>query len=232
MLELVQKFNASLIMPTFNTIFEGADLVSLKVSFDGNLSSINVNIHLDTIFIFVVISILLISIILRSRFNNNLIIDEFQLGIGSQKIRLKTNHVDRQVAYKIWVELSTRKIGLPIDLDDDLVVEIYDSWYSFFGITRELIKSIPAEKMSRPSTKSIVDTSILLLNEGIRPHLTKWQARYRSWYNNHVTTNLAHEAPQDLQRRFDEFEALRNDLLAVNKKLIAYRDTMRMLFES
>ena len=54
-------------------------------------------------------------------------IDEAQFGLGEQKITLRPNDTDRQIAYKVWVELSTRKIGLPIDLDDDVIAEVYES---------------------------------------------------------------------------------------------------------
>jgi hypothetical protein len=75
--------------------------------------------------------------------------------------------------------LSTRKIGLQIDLKQDVIVEIYDSWHNFFTITRELIKDIPVSKVQAPSTRKIITLSVNLLNEGLRPHLTTWQARFR-----------------------------------------------------
>jgi len=67
-------------------------------------------------------------------------IDEAEIGIGHQKIKLVPNEQDIQIAYKLWVELSTRKIGLEIDYEYDLIYEVYRSWYSFFSIARELIK--------------------------------------------------------------------------------------------
>ena len=80
-------------------------------------------------------------------------VDQMELGIGQNKIRLKPNEVDRQVAYKLWVELSTRKIGLPIDFQHDVIFEIYDSWFNFFTVTREMIKDIPVSKLHRADTR-------------------------------------------------------------------------------
>jgi hypothetical protein len=51
-------------------------------------------------------------------------IDRAELGLGDQKISFRANDTDRQIAYSIWVELSTRKIGLPIDAEDDVIAEI------------------------------------------------------------------------------------------------------------
>ncbi len=59
-------------------------------------------------------------------------IDEAEIGIEPGKIKLRPNFTDRQVAYQIWVELSTRKIGLEIDLAHDVISEVYDSWHKFF----------------------------------------------------------------------------------------------------
>lgn len=87
---------------------------------------------------------------------SNFEIDGAELGLGDSKLSFKPNNTDRQIAYSIWVELSTRKIGLPIDVEHDVISEVYDSWYSFFGVTRELIKSIPISKVRGDSTGKII----------------------------------------------------------------------------
>ncbi len=140
------------------------------------------------------------------------------------------NETDRQIAYKIWVELSTRKIGLEIDLEHDVVAEVYDSWHTFFGVTRELIKDVPVRKFRRPTTEKIIEMSIEVLNEGLRPHLTKWQARFRRWYERQSNQeDFALKTPQEIQQEFPAFKELSEDLLTVNKKLKAYRTKMRQL---
>lgn len=53
-------------------------------------------------------------------------VDSAEFGFGDQKITIKPNQDDRKVAYRIWVELSTRKIGLPIDFEHDVISEVYD----------------------------------------------------------------------------------------------------------
>lgn len=78
-------------------------------------------------------------------FYKNIEIDSAEIGIQGQKITIKPNYINIEIAYKIWVELSTRKVGLPIDFENDVIVEVYKSWYQFFGITRELIKALPAK---------------------------------------------------------------------------------------
>lgn len=157
-------------------------------------------------------------------------IDQAEFGVGQHKLKMKINDDDRQIAYKIWVELSTRKIGLPIELDQDVIAEVYDSWYTFFSVTRELVKDVPVKKYQRDSTAKIVGLSIEVLNEGLRPHLTKWQAKFRRWYD-HAAAMESNKgkSPQEIQKDFPDFDRLSGDLLAVNKRLIAYRDRMHDL---
>lgn len=157
-------------------------------------------------------------------------IDQAEIGIGNQKFTLKPNETDKQIAYKIWIELSTRKIGLEIDLEHDVISEIYDSWHTYFTVTRELIKDIPVRKFRRPATEKIVGLSIEVLNEGLRPHLTKWQARFRRWYERQALhEDFAHKTPQEIQQDFPKYAELSEELIQVNKKLISYRKKMRQL---
>lgn len=155
-------------------------------------------------------------------------IDSAELGLGDHKVSFRPNDTDRQIAYSIWVELSTRKIGLPIDAEDDVIAEIYDSWYAFFAVTRELIKDIPVSKVRGNSTSKIIDLSVEVLNEGLRPHLTKWQARFRHWYERQMDSKADAE-PQELQKQFPAYDELVEDMLAVNKRLITYRIKMNEL---
>jgi hypothetical protein len=157
-------------------------------------------------------------------------VDSAEFGFGDQKITIKPNQDDRKVAYRIWVELSTRKIGLPIDFEHDVIAEVYDSWYKFFDVTRELIKDIPVNRVRSKSTTKIIEISIETLNMGLRPHLTQWQARFRRWYNYQLEKDkeaLLH--PQDIQKAFPDYEALIADMKIVNGRLIHYRKRMNDL---
>ena len=157
-------------------------------------------------------------------------IDSAEFGVGNQKITLRPNDTDRQIAYQIWVELSTRKIGLAIDVENDVIDQVYNSWYNFFSVTRELIKDVPVSKFRRKDTEKIITLSIEVLNTGIRPHLTKWQARYRRWYDKALENkDYADFTPQEIQKEYPEFETLMEDLMAVNHKLMQYRQKMYQL---
>ena len=205
----------------------GKDLISIILADDWGLSLHISPLPLLVLAVFAACSWLAARYYFRWRLSD-FEIDGAELGLGDQKLSFKPNNTDRQIAYSIWVELSTRKIGLPIDMENDVIAEVYDSWYAFFGVTRELIKGIPVSKVRGDSTSQIVDLSVEVLNEGIRPHLTKWQARFRHWYEQQMEKKTDAE-PQEVQKKFPAYEDLVEDLLEVNQKLIAYRAKMNEL---
>lgn len=211
---------------------ENLSLVKLLIDSDFRLT-LEVSPWVLGIVFVVLVAILVIRLVLSRVGIADYEIDEAELGIGDQKIKLRPNVVDKQIAYKIWVELSTRKIGLPIELDNDVISEVYDSWFSFFSVTRELIKDVPVSKFQRKETEMIIRLSIDVLNYGLRPHLTQWQARYRRWYEHELGVSGNHDIePQALQKKYPRYEELSADLLAVNKRLIGYRNRMYRIISS
>lgn len=158
---------------------------------------------------------------------NSMYIDEVELGIGTNsKVKIKFSREDREIAYKLWVEMSTRKIILPFDEENDVIVEVYDSWYSFFGIARGLLKDIPVEKLN--SSKQLISVTDRVLNKCLRPHLSKWQARFRKWYNLQLDSN-SDLTPQEIQYTYPHYNELVNELKAINKNIDYYGEVLKKL---
>jgi hypothetical protein len=161
-------------------------------------------------------------------------IDSVELQFGAApKTTIKINRETQRIAFAAYTELATRKVGLPFEKDYDVVFEIYDSWYQMFGITRELIKSIPAHHIANSKdTKNLVSALIYLLNQGLRPHLTRWQAKYRKWYGHELLIEANKLlSPQEIQRKFPDYEELITDLKATNRKLGEFAHKLRELAE-
>lgn len=152
-------------------------------------------------------------------------VDEVNLGIGNSSVKLSYSKKDQEIAYKIWVELSTRKIGLCYDEENDVIKEVYDSWYKFFETVRELLKEIPVNRL--PYSGDLIELTEKVLNIGLRPHLTRWQAKYRKWYEEELQDNRA--TPQEIQKKYPEYDVLIQDLLETNEKLIEYKKLMKKI---
>lgn len=144
-------------------------------------------------------------------------------------ISIRPSYDDIQIAHKAWVELVTRKAALPFDKEHDVICEVYNSWYALFQEMRLLAKSIPAQKIRKSKdTQQLVRLLVVALNDGLRPHLTQWQARFRSWYDDAIRLNPG-KSPQEVQQDFPQFSELADDLLKVNRQLVEYADILRRI---
>ena len=153
----------------------------------------------------------------------SVIIDEVSLGIGNNTVTLKYDNKDKEIVYKLWVELSTRKIAIPFDTESDVIDEVYDSWYNFFGIARELLKEIPCNHIN--NSTQLISLTERVLNHGLRPHLTTWQAKYRKWYKQ-KSTEVTNLSPQEIQKTYEKYDELVVDILKTNEKMIFYKNLM------
>jgi hypothetical protein len=136
------------------------------------------------------------------------------------KVTIKPNHEVAQIAHQVWAELVTRKAGLQVDETHDVIVEVYDSWYQLFGRIRESLRSVPAQLMrSDENTRKLVSLLVDALNKGLRPHLTRWQARFRHWYADELKRQ-PDKSPQEIQKQYPQYVELLADLQAANKQVI------------
>lgn len=203
-------------MEIFGVEFESWNVVLLRLNW------------LAIILLFVIVFVISwICCIANNRINRKSItIDEINLGIGDSSVKLTYNKKDQEIAYKLWVELSTRKIGLMFDKEHDVITEVYNSWYEFFKIARELLKDIPASRL--PYSDNLIELTEKVLNKGLRPHLTTWQAKYRKWYEKELVNNTE-DTPQELQRKYPHYDELVDDLIKTNMRMIEYKNLMKKI---
>ena len=143
-------------------------------------------------------------------------------GIGSVKIKPNSNNI--QIAHSAWVEITTRKVSLPFDEENDVIVERYNAYFQRLERLRDLTKGINANSIrANKETKALINIMVKVLNNGLRPHLTRWQARFRKWYDE---ARLLDEnkglAPQDIQRKYPEYKQLKNDLKILQNDMTEY----------
>ena len=153
---------------------------------------------------------------------------EVRFAFGAMKARLVPDDEVARIAHQAWTELATRKAGIPVE-DDDVIVEVYDSWYALFRALRQLAKEVPVSTLHRSSDAKILLESLLAtLNDGLRPHLTKYQAKFRSWWETSAETH-PEMSPQDRQRMYSEYEDLMDNMRRVNQDLMELAATLRKL---
>jgi hypothetical protein len=137
----------------------------------------------------------------------------------------------RRVAHQAWVEIKSRKVGLPFEEGADVIVEVYSSWYQLFGVLRELAKTIPADRIHDcEDTRNLVALLMKALNEGLRPHLTKWQAQFRRWYDAHASRDENRDkTPQELQQAYPHYSELVAELRTVSQEFVQFADSLELI---
>jgi len=151
--------------------------------------------------------------------------------LGSIQFNREFSEKELDIVWKLYVELNTRKAAIPFDEENDIIVEVYNSWYQLFTSTREYLKEMPGcELVKDDNAKKIVKLAIEVLNKGLRPHLTKWQGKYRRWYDTALNDEKYKDmTPQDIQKNYPEYKELITDLKQVNKELMVYSDILGKL---
>lgn len=187
-------------------------------------------------FLIAILVLLLVWILIRKKLNDWGKWYEMEVEISGSpkaKFKIKRNTENLFVANRIFIELTTRKAAIPIDEENDVISEIYNSWYNLFNIIRDEIKTLPGEYLkNHDPTKALIGLTTKILNEGLRPHLTLHQARYRKWYEialaNEKNDNLS---PQEIQKKYPNYKELIASMKEVNILLIKYSKELNKLIE-
>lgn len=196
------------------------------------LHSKSICITIDNLLIGTILIAFLLSIFrnLFYFFRKKVKIVNLNIEIGNiGNITLELNKEVSKIAHKIWVEIMTRKVGLTFEEDKDVIVEVYNSWYKLFEIIRELLKNVEPNKKDK-NVEKLEDILIKTLNEGLRPHLTKWQAKFRRWYDIELKKEENNKVPpQEIQKRYEEYDNLVKDLKNTNEKMVQFAQELKKL---
>lgn len=207
----------------------------IDLSFD--LTSPKIEVETDWVTLIAIVVIIAAGILIKRilRYRNFPVVElEMEIS-GTPKAVFKAKRDDSNlyIANRIYIELVTRKAALPIDEENDVIAEIYDSWYILFKIIREEVKNVPGHYLrAHNSTTALIGLTTKILNEGLRPHLTEYQAKFRKWYSeeNQKKSSLG-QTPQKIQQRYPSYEKLIIDMKAVNQILINYSNELKKLIE-
>lgn len=127
---------------------------------------------------------------------------------GLAKLQLKAGFVeaefvvqdgDRNAAWELYVELATRISTQPLPPEHGVEKAALDSLHTLFATTRDILKR------SGPGASRFAPVAIAVLNDVLRPFLTRWHA------------DFAGDAPPDAEKLAlfrVQLEELRQHMLA------------------
>jgi len=169
----------------------------------------------------------------RKRLSKNWTPIEIEVPFGLGKVKIVPKNDIVRIAHQAWTEIVTRKVGIAFDEKNDVIEEVYNSWYEVFKEIRKLIKTIPAEELKNNNSDAhqLVNILLTVLNEGLRVHLTQWQARFRRWYKAEINLE-SKKSPQEIQQEFPEYQLLISDLKNVNSKMVLFAEQLHKITQS
>lgn len=205
-----------------------------------NKSNLSIELSVNLLLLLAVVLLLVIIIflarLLRTKRMTKTRFEPVELNIDiggvGMKYQIVKNYTNIEIAHKIYIELITRKAAIPYDEEDDLICDIYDSWYNLFQITRNEIKNLNGVLLGKnAASNDLVELTTDILNKGLRPHLTKYQASFRKWFieENNKRKN---ESPQIIQKDYNDYANLIKSLKEVNSLLVLYAIKLKELIDS
>lgn len=162
----------------------------------------------------------------------NLIKGRFSLNLGLVKLDGELAQDDRQRAWELYTELSTRVAvtGRPddkecTDFGGELYAESLDSLYAFFQEARNIMRGFPVGEIGTNNQTHLGVVISQAMSGVLRPFLEKWQVRYRHWWEHESNPRLPPLRRQkefpELQEFLEDWAAVRSIMREFQKNLVA-----------
>ena len=139
-------------------------------------------------------------------------------GIGSAS--WEADPTERNAAWELYVELVTRVAVQSLDPQEGLVREAMNSLYSLFGSTREILRK--AGPKVGASHDSVGGIAIAVLNNGLRPFLSKWHPLLLEWEDQKASST----SPKAHEKAWKEDVVVRSELDSLRQKLEQYANAL------
>ena len=139
-------------------------------------------------------------------------------GIGSAE--WEADSTERNAAWSLYVELVTRIAVQSLEVDQGTLREAMTSLYSLFGSTREILKAAGPDVGA--AHDSVGGIAIAVLNNGLRPFLSKWHPLLQAWEAKRPTDT----SPQAHEKNWSEEPQMRSDLALLRSNLERYADAL------
>lgn len=131
----------------------------------------------------------------------------FNLPWGLGGVTVLRTQAQQKAAWALYVELATRTSSQPLDPQYASAREALSSLYKLFDVVRDVLKEQGPSVAEGPH--SVGPLAIHLLNQGIRPFISKWHAKLSTF---EVEQRLAQQGSGASESYVDESKwGARND---------------------
>jgi hypothetical protein len=146
---------------------------------------------------------------------SNLSKGTFTLNLGFVQLGGELAQEDRQCAWELYTELSTRVAvtGKQNDpecrnFEGEIYAESLNSLYAFFQESRAIMRRFPVGRIDGKNDQHLGVLINRVMCQVLRPFLEKWQAQYRHWWEHESNPRLP---PMQRQAEFPELDSFLSD---------------------
>lgn len=139
----------------------------------------------------------------------------FELDLKLVKLGAKLAEDDRQCAWELYTEMSTRvavvgKLDDPSceNFDGEIYIESLSSLYSYFQEARGIMRKFPVGRLSINKKNHLGVLIHRMMRDVLRPFLETWQGQYRHWWEYESDPKLP---PFKRQEKFPQRQAFLKD---------------------
>jgi hypothetical protein len=162
----------------------------------------------------------------------------FSIDLLFVKLGADFDEADRQCAWELFTELSTRvavtgktKDRDCVDFSGEIYAESLASLYTFFGEARKIMRQFPVGSIDAKGIENHLGALIhRAMRDILRPFLESWQAEYRHWWENTSDKGLTPFERQDeypkIEKMLSEWSDVRVIMRAIQDKII---DTYKLV---
>ena len=116
------------------------------------------------------------------------------------------------VAWRLFVESATRVSTQPLDTEAGLLREALNSLYGLFQSIRRILLEAEPSRLA-VDTKTVENLAISMINQQMRPFMSRWHPRLASWERDH---------PDAAEAAWPENAACRAELEQLRLGLLSY----------
>jgi len=141
------------------------------------------------------------------------------LPFGLGEIEFEANEVEQRAAWSLYVELITR-VAIQRRRGDSSLREALNSLYDLFRLTRTILREAGPAVAHGP--KSFGPIALKILNEGLRPFMSKWHPQLQS-YEKQCPPDIS---PIEHERRWQERQEMQMELRDLQRQMEIYAEAL------
>lgn len=137
---------------------------------------------------------------------------DFCINFGVVKLVGKLSEKDRQCAWELYTEIVTRvavsgkrRDETCADFSGEIIAESLASLHDFFHEARMIMRQFPVGQLKERDQSHLGILIHDLLADVLRPFLEKWQAEFRSWWQQQDVSEGTWFEKQEKYPRLKEF---------------------------